>query len=129
MLIFLPRLTLLVKTGEKKHYYVVLTNPAGLTDNESYVVWVSWRSVKKGQYYDDACVLDDGDHPKIDRRTWVDYSFAEIKPVSEIKRGIANGAIAQCEPVSEEVYKRIVAGIRTTRYIDDDVLKFCEQRL
>jgi hypothetical protein len=134
MLIFLPRLTLLVKTGspsdlEKKHYYVVLTDPVESLDGDSYVAWVSWRSLEEGRFYDNACVLDVGDHIKIKRRSWVDYSFAEIKSVSEIKKGIAGGTIKQCDPISEDVYRRFVAGIPLAKHIDDEVTEFCDRHI
>jgi hypothetical protein len=98
-------------------------------DGDYCVAWVSWRSVKEGYYYDEACVLDIGDHDKIRHKSWVDYSFAEIKSVSEIKKGIADGTIQQYGPINEDVYRRFVAGIPITKHIKAKVAEFCDRHI
>jgi len=129
MFIPLPRLTVLVPSGpvsdpDRKHLYVVLTNPTVHPKEGTCVAWVSMRSVVPNLWYDQSCILNIGDHPFIKHPTWVDYGRAGVFPVDKIERGIHSGILAQKDPLSEMVFRRITGGLCSSSFTPEKVKDF-----
>jgi hypothetical protein len=113
---------------DKKHYYVVLTAPAYVSGKGMCVAWVSLSTVAEGAFYDRACLLDAGCHSKVKHRTWVDYSYAKIKPVQEIEQGYAAKTVAVAgELVSEPLFGRIFDGIFASQETNASAESFCRR--
>jgi hypothetical protein len=120
-----PGQTFLAKTGSpsdasREHLYVVLTEP----NDKGCIIWVSWNSLKDGRFYDKTCVLDVGDHPFITKKTWVNYGRAAIVTVEEIKRNLARGVLAENDPMKEEVFNRIAAGLLASDHTPMEAAEF-----
>lgn len=119
MLLILPRLTVLVPSGpegdpNRKHLFVVLTAPYCEAGGVPSVAMVSFRSVNPALPYDQTCLLDKGDHRFIKHPTWVDYGKARIEAAAAFERGVKSGALVQHDPLSEDVFRRVTAGLCTS---------------
>lgn len=79
------RSCLSIPFNEVPHLFVVLNDPC--PDGQCLLVMVS--SVKPNRHYDPTCVLDDGDHPYIDHKSYIVYRLAEAMQVSRISKMVA----------------------------------------
>lgn len=97
------------------HTWVVISEPAKDGDN---VLLVNFSSVKPGVRFDQACVLEAGEHRCITKRTFVYYHFARVEPARELERKISCGeATSPYPPVSPEILKRIREGAAVSKSI------------
>lgn len=133
MTLFLPnrKASILVPSGpahdpDRKHLFIVLSDP--VTD-EKVVLLVSISSVKPGRWNDESCLLYPGEHPFIKKDSFVDYASARIELGDKLLRGVKAGKLIPQDPVTEEVFARICAGVmasrRTPRYIRQFFLIHC----
>tara|TARA_R110002096_G_scaffold207309_1_gene393670 strand:- start:2915 stop:3322 length:408 start_codon:yes stop_codon:yes gene_type:complete len=128
MTMFLPnrKATILVPSGpiddpERKHLFILLSDPV---NDEQLVLMVSISSVKPNRWNDDACLLYKGDHPFIIKDSFVDYSSARIEPESKLINGVDQGYFVPREPVSQEIFERICAGVMASRRTPKDIKRF-----
>jgi len=130
MKLFLPlkKATILVPSGpvhdkDRKHLFVILANHPTSDTHESSVLLVSVSSIKPEIPYDNACILNPGDHPFIKHNSFVVYARARIENTNAILRGVNDGKLIPQEPMSQPVFDRICAGltvsIHTPRNIRD----------
>jgi len=120
--------TPLLNQPNKMHCFVVLTDPVKCPNTGlEQIAWVSWESYTGDPRISTNCILDVGDYLNIKWKSVVNYSFAAVRYVNEIESKIENGIFNLFdEPISEEVYKRILHGLYLTEELTDpDVEKFC----
>lgn len=118
--------TVLVPSGppndpDRKHLFIFLTDPHGPADQ---VLMVPVCSEPPGGATDTACLLDGGHHPFLDRRSYVDYSRCRIEFASSISRGVENGLLVVREPVGDDVFTLIIAGLRNSGFTKPFALDF-----
>ncbi len=105
------------------HLFIVVTLPSG---NPPSVVLVNFTSLRKGS--DTTVVLDKGDHPFIKKRTVVDYRWARIKGVRDLKALVKNGDATPDCPCRSDILKRIQDGVLRSPDTPIEVKKFYEER-
>ena len=100
MSLFLPlrRATLLVPSGpendpDRKHLFILLTDPADAEAGVKAVLMVSLSSIKAGLPHDPACLLYPGDHPFVKRNSFVVYQKARIEEAEKVLRGVKDGKL------------------------------------
>lgn len=93
MSLFLPlrRATLLVPSGpendpDRKHLFILLTDPADDGSGVKAVLMVSLSSIKQGLPYDASCILYPGDHPFVKKESFVVYQKARIEEADKVLR-------------------------------------------
>ena len=128
MTMFLPnrKASILVPSGpahdpDRKHLFIVLSDP--VTD-EKVVLLVSISSVKPDRWNDDSCLLYPGDHPFIKKNSFVDYSSARIEPGDKLLRGVKAGKLIPQDPVSDDVFERICAGVMASKRTPRNIKQF-----
>lgn len=138
MSLFLPyeRATLLVTSGpendpERKHMFIVLTDPIKLTDSTNkQVLMVPLSSSRPNiPYYDPACILQIGDHPFIKHESFIFYREARIEDANKLLKGVAKGDFLQKDCIDQEVFDRITKGLYQTEHLPPKYLIFYEQSL
>ena len=93
---------------DRKHLFVLLTH--GLGEQEE-VLLVSLCSIVAGVPHDASCVLQAGDHPFVKHPTSIRYDKPRYLPREKLLAGVKAGVFAPHDPVSEDVYDRICAGL------------------
>lgn len=111
--------------GLKDHLNVILYEPAHYP-NEGFgkhvcIVKVNLTSIKKGQYYDDACIVSKGEHPFIVHDSYVLYEKMEIELFNHIITCVNNGPWRPAPPVSANLLQRMQDGAKNS---DDAPRKF-----
>lgn len=112
----LKRATLLVPSGpsgdpERKHLFILLTDPCENEEGVQAVLMVSLSSVKPGLPHDPSCVLKAGDHPFVKRDSFVVYGKARIEDAQKLLRGVKDGKLVPHDTVTPEVFARICDGL------------------
>lgn len=128
MFVVARRATLLIRSGpahdpDRKHLFVVLNDPAGPAGQ---VILVGICSIGTTSH-DTACVLGSGDHPFIQHDSYVDYHNARLERADRLQRAVDCGEFIARELVSEEVYARIMAGVRASRRTKRFVTNFFDE--
>lgn len=108
--------TLLLPSGPTDtgmHLFVVMTNrcPCG------FHLLLSVTSVKPGVNYDDTCVFQGGEHPFINRKSYVLYRAAEQKMQSNIERGIGGGVFIPKPSMPDGPFAAMCDGITRSDFI------------
>lgn len=133
MTLFLPnrKATLLVPSGpvedpDRKHLFILLSDPV---NDEKVVLMASISSVKPGRWCDNSCLLSPGDHPFINKDSFVDYARCRIESGQKLLNGVKKGLLEPREMVSQVVFERICAGVmasrRTPRHVKQFFLIHC----
>ncbi len=112
--------TLLIKSGtyhrsDLRHFNIVCTDP----DEKDRQLIVSISSIKDGQEYDPACVLDDHEHRFIRHPSFVKYEFAKIAYRRQLLRKLDNKTALPYPPsLTEEVFKKVLKGIDVSEFVE-----------
>lgn len=122
MSVFLPlrRATLLIPSGpqgdeERKHLFVLLTNPHEDVNGRKSVLLASLSSVRAGVPHDPSCILHAGDHPFVKRDSYVLYQKMRLEEVEKVLRGVRSGQLIPLEPMDGAVFARICKGLEESR--------------
>lgn len=99
--------TLLLDTHGGLHLHIILNHPAILQSygNRPQVVIVSVTTIKPQKVPDNTVLLNVGDHPFIQRPSYIAYSFADVKE----ERLVAQLGTAH-HPVSLELLESVIRG-------------------
>lgn len=131
MSLFLPlrRATLLVPSGpendpDRKHLFILLTDPADDESGVKVVLMVSLSSIKPGVPHDPACLLYPGDHPFVKRDSFVVYQKARIEEADKVLRGVKDGKLVPQDPMDSAVFARICKGLEDSRLTPPKLLRF-----
>lgn len=81
---------------------------------------VSISSCKPDQYVDETCLLQVGDHSFVTTQSFVSYFHTKVIPAQAIQLGLDNKLFVPKEPLQEEVFARVHAGVDVS---DDTPIK------
>jgi len=126
MFFVIRRATLLIPSGSadepsRKHLFICATDAVG-PNNETLLVSVS--SIKPKTFYDQTCPLYPGDHPFIQRDSYVSYRHSRIEPAKAIINGVKTGDLVPMDPLETAIFARICNGITTSRFTAKKILDF-----
>jgi len=109
--------TILVPSGpahdpNKKHLFIVLTDPCPTVGD---VLMVNVSSLRPG--HDPACQLYAGDHPFINRDSFIEYAMARIELAQAIENGVSNGILAPRADLDGAIFARVCHGLTVSRFV------------
>lgn len=126
MFIVTRRATVLVPSGTEdrpdlKHLFILLNDPSG---TEKLVLMVSISTVYPDKYHDPTCILEPGDHPFINCKSFVMYSKARIESVKTLEAGVKQNLLIPKEPMALEVFARICQGVLDSKRTPAELKRF-----
>lgn len=92
---------------DSKHLFIVLTNPC----DGGFHLLVSVSSVKSGRAHDSTCLLKPGEHPFIERQSYVFYARPRQLGHTGIMRCVASGLYVLKELCAENMLERVRNGV------------------
>lgn len=111
MSLFFPTrgVALLIPSGpeDMRHLFFILTT-ADADKNHLLANISTWR---QNTFFDDTCVLRQGDHDFIRAKSFVEYRFAKIQASAEIKKKVDAGEFIYKPPPSPDVLQKICDGV------------------
>lgn len=110
-------------SGDLKHLFAIIVNPIIVphTSSKPKVIYVNFTSVRSGIPYDDACVVQAGEHPFIEHESYVNYRGARIDEVDHITDMIARGVFIEKEPCSQELLHKMIQGALNSNRISREI--------
>ena len=131
MRLFLPlkRATLLIPSGplndqERKHLFILLTDPQDDGTGIKYVLMVSASTIKPYIRHDATCILYKGDHPFIRQKSYIVYQKARIEQAEKVMHGVKKGLFIPQEAIDSTIFARICKGLEESRLTAPDILTF-----
>ncbi|GAB9205978.1 hypothetical protein BDS110ZK18_22570 [Bradyrhizobium diazoefficiens] len=109
--------------NEKPHLFAVLNDPCG----EGLCLSVMVSSIKEGRNHDKACILDPGDHEFIKVPSYLVYRLAETDAVTHISAMVEKKYYITKDNVSDEVFKRIVAGLHASDEVRPRIVSYAKK--
>lgn len=130
MSLFIPmeQTTLLIASPSKddkdrKHLFIILTNPKG---EGQYVLMVSISTLRSDRYCDPTCILSAGEHDFIKHDSFVAYSLAKIIESEKLMEGVKKGVIKYKGLIEAGVFERICIGLGESQHTPLKIKKFME---
>ncbi|WP_438439422.1 hypothetical protein [Klebsiella quasipneumoniae] len=84
-------------------------------------------SIKPGVPYDDACVLQAGDHRFIQHTSYIVYAEAVIWRIDNLERKHAAGEVTTHDDMVEAVFGRILSGFDISEQAKPKMIRFKEK--
>ena len=133
MSIFIPysRATILIPSGpafdsDRYHLFIVINDPVPHS-GEGEVLLVSVSTVKTQSYYDQTCLLSTGSHEFIKQDSFIDYGKARIETVQKLMDGVSQGKLIPKQPMDNEPFQRVYAGLFSSPHIKKKIKQFLDQ--
>lgn len=96
----------LIPSGPTNHLCCILTDKLP----GSFRLFVTITSIYPDKHFDDACVLNVGDHPSILHPSYVAYRHIDQRTEQHIENMIAANEYIRRDPFAENVLERILKG-------------------
>jgi hypothetical protein len=112
-----PGQTLLVPSGPGRHLFFLLLGPVILPGYgpRPQIAMASATTLRGGVPFDDACVLNPGDHPFIQHRSYIAYRYLRIDTADHVDSMVVTAGWLPHEPCTPELLGRIIAGVCRSR--------------
>lgn len=91
---------------EKMHLFIICTDPCarGLQVIVPIATWTN-------KLCDSTTILNDGDHPFVNRKSYVLYRKSETVSNDGLIKGIEDGTLKLRDDLSDKIYTEVVSGI------------------
>lgn len=131
MSLFVPlkRATLLIPSGSsvdvnRKHLFILLTDPCPDETGKSAVLLVSHSTVRPNVPHDPSCILYPGDHDFVKRHSDVVYKKARLEEADKLLRGVKSGELLAHAPMDGAVFARVCKGLEESKLTPAKFLMF-----
>ncbi len=110
----------------QRHLFALLINPVEVSGygKRPHVLMVCMCSIKDGVPFDDACILEVGDHPFVQHRSYIDYKFCEMRSADDIEAKVQNGTFVPHEDCPIPLIRRIIASADASNRISREMKRF-----
>ncbi len=121
--------SVLVPSGPNEgqmHLFAILINPVVFAayGKRPQVLMVCMCSIKEGIPFDDACVLDIGEHQFVRHRSYIDYSKCQLHAAEDIEAKVQAGIVVPHEDCSLKLIRRIIASADASKRISKEMKRF-----
>ena len=107
-------------TEKKTHIRFIISDP----DENNNVLVVNMTTFHNNGREDTSCILDIGDHPKIEHKSWLNYAESEELHILKLTEGSIRRIIPFDSNISDEVLKKIQQGARKTSQLAKKFRKY-----
>ena len=77
--------------------------------------------------FDETCILDVGDHPSLQHRSYIYYKNARIEATQDIIDAVAAGRCVIREEMNSEVFRQIANGISDSEKTPEYIINFFQE--
>lgn len=117
--------TLLILSGPVDHLHIVMNDPVYSHEHGwEAVLAVNISSIKEGIYFDPSCIVHPGQHPFVNRDSWVVYREAVVMRSERLEYKLASGEIRGHQTATDELFTNVRSGFNTSRLVPTKILRF-----
>jgi hypothetical protein len=111
------------------HLFAILLDPLVNKDYgpRAHALLACVVSIRPGVQYEDACVLEPGDHPFIKHPSYVDYRFTRFEPAEDVEARVAESVFVSKEDCSAELLLKIANGALRSKRISRGLKAILQQ--
>lgn len=112
-----PGQTLLIPSGPGLHLFFLILGPVVLADYgpSPQLAMASATTLRDGIPHDPACVLEAGEHPFVQHRSYVAYRYMRLDTSQHVEKMVSSAVWKTHETCSADLLRRIVAGVCQSR--------------
>ena len=107
-----------------RHLWVILTDPGDEEPSNVVIVNLTTHTDRGDQ----TVILDEGDHPFIQRRTIINYVDAKFSSTSAINKAIEIEAIVPHQPFQSEILEKIKGGLLQSPDTPNNIKDYCRKQ-
>jgi len=103
--------------GLSPHLWIVISDPS--FDNNSVVIVnvTSWREQEQATILNDAsCIIEAGEHPFIDKKSYIYYRNAKLTSGDALQNALAGGVLVADEDCSPQLLEKILLGAANSQH-------------
>lgn len=129
----LKRGTLLADYGRDdgiQHLFIVMNDPYEEETgqgNKTLLVNVTSIPANPTVFFDDTCILNVGDHPFLQHRSYVYYKNARIEATQDVIDKVAAGHCVICEEMNGDVFRQVANGISDSEMTPEYIINFFQE--
>ena len=117
--------TILIPTGPCDHLHIICNNPVFYPKlAKECVLAVNISTVTTDIPYDISCILNTGDHPFINRQSYVYYRKADIFGATAIAKNVADGSFTTHQPIDDTVFSKVLLGFSISDEVTPKIRQF-----
>lgn len=117
--------TLLILSGPVEHLHIVMNDPVYSHEHGwDGVLAVNISSIKHGIYHDPSCIVQPGEHPFVNRDSWVVYKEAVVMQCDRLDYKLASGEIRGHQTVTDELFANVRAGFDVSKMVPQKIKRF-----
>ncbi|WP_269932741.1 hypothetical protein [Aminobacter sp. HY435] len=105
------------------HLFVIVTNQC----QNGFHLLVSLTSIKPGKAHDPTCTFNGGEHPFIDKPTYVYYRLAEQRSSASIVKAVDAGLFVPRVDMLEGHLAAICSGIEQSEFIGSWAIEYYQE--
>jgi hypothetical protein len=121
--------TFLAPSGSSgSHLFFVILGPIKVPGygNDPQFISVNATTIREGIPYDDACILNPGEHPFIKQKSYISYRHTRIDPLPHLENLKRNAVWAPNTDCNPELLQKIINGARISRLIPREFKRMFE---
>lgn len=110
--------SLLIPSGPKgMHLFVIVLDPTVLQGygTSPQILLVSATTLRDDIPHDPACILEAGEHPFIQHRSYIAYRYARIDSAAHVEQMVARHVWIPKEACSPQLIDKIISGMQRSR--------------
>jgi hypothetical protein len=114
----------LVPSGASgNHLFVIILGPMLIQQRgrQLQVVLVNFSTIRDNVPFDNACLVDEGEHPFVTRKSFVQYRYARIDAEEHVSSMVTSGAWPRQVACTPELLIKIIAGARRSNRITNEI--------
>ncbi len=109
----------------KSHLFVIILETEDHTRN---TIIVNIQTIRNGKY-DKTVTLHKGDHPFIDKDSYVNYRLSKIVSLTDLEQKITNGTAVVKPPFDSVIFEKIRNGICKSPFTPNEIVEMYQQAL
>lgn len=109
------------------HLWIVLSDPSYNSEQVVIVNITSWRDEGE-ELNDSSCIVNDGEHPFIEHKSYIIYSQARITTVGSLQSAFDSGVLHMHENCSDEFLSKVLEGAANSRFTPGDVINVLREQ-
>jgi len=109
------------------HLWIVISDPTFDSNSVVIVNVTSWRT-RATFLNDTSCVINAGEHPFIDKKSYIYYRDAKVTSEDNIQNALAGGALSPDEDCSSELLGKILLGAAQSQHTPIKVIGILQEQ-
>jgi hypothetical protein len=111
----------------ESHLWIIISYPSYNPQKVVIVNISSWKKIAVG-LNDPTCIVNDGEHPFIEHKSYVFYREALCPTLENLQAGIDKGVLIQQDDCSNDFFNKILNGAASSNFTPIEILSILQEQ-